>query len=41
MVQSGLTINKPVAEAGSFYDRIAGLYDMTFKLNGYGRSLDQ
>jgi ubiquinone/menaquinone biosynthesis C-methylase UbiE len=41
MVQSGLTINKPVEEAGSFYDRIAGLYDMTFKLNGYGRSLDQ
>src|SRR5215210_8097036 len=41
MVQSGLTINKPVAEAGSFYDRIAGLYDMTFKLNGYGRSLAQ
>jgi ubiquinone/menaquinone biosynthesis C-methylase UbiE len=41
MGQSELTINKPVAEAGSFYDRIAGLYDMTFKLNGYGRSLDQ
>jgi ubiquinone/menaquinone biosynthesis C-methylase UbiE len=41
MVQSGLTITKPVDEAGSFYDRIAGLYDMTFKLNGYGRSLDQ
>ncbi|HEX8774644.1 MAG TPA: class I SAM-dependent methyltransferase [Pyrinomonadaceae bacterium] len=41
MVQSGLTITKPLDEAGSFYDRIAGLYDMTFKLNGYGRSLDQ
>jgi ubiquinone/menaquinone biosynthesis C-methylase UbiE len=41
MVQSGLTITKPVAEAGSFYDRIAGLYEITFKLNGYGRSLDQ
>lgn len=42
MVQSGLTINKATeAEAGSFYDRIAGLYDITFKLNGYGRSLDQ
>lgn len=41
MVQSGLTITKPEAEAGSFYDRIAGLYDITFKLNGYGRSLDQ
>ncbi|HEV2912258.1 MAG TPA: class I SAM-dependent methyltransferase [Pyrinomonadaceae bacterium] len=41
MGQSELTITKHVAEAGSFYDRIAGLYDMTFKLNGYGRSLDQ
>ncbi|HEX8142446.1 MAG TPA: class I SAM-dependent methyltransferase [Pyrinomonadaceae bacterium] len=41
MVQSGLTITKPVEEAGTFYDRIAGLYDMTFKLNGYGRSLAQ
>lgn len=41
MVQSGLAITKPLDEAGSFYDRIAGLYDMTFKLNGYGRSLDQ
>lgn len=40
MVQSGLTITRPEAEAGSFYDRIAGLYDITFKLNGYGRSLD-
>src|SRR5262249_31682255 len=27
--------------AGSFYDKIAGVYDLTFKLNGYGRSLDQ
>ncbi len=26
--------------AGSFYDRIAGLYDVTFKFNGYGRSLE-
>ena len=28
-------------KTGSFYDRIAGLYDLTFKINGYGRSLDQ
>lgn len=28
------------AGAGSFYDRIAGLYNITFKFNGYGRSLD-
>src|SRR5438046_3992102 len=28
-------------KTGSFYDRIARLYDLTFKLNGYGRSLDQ
>jgi ubiquinone/menaquinone biosynthesis C-methylase UbiE len=27
--------------AGSFYDRIERFYDLTFKLNGYGRSLDQ
>jgi ubiquinone/menaquinone biosynthesis C-methylase UbiE len=26
---------------GSFYDRIAGLYDMTFKFNGYSRSLEK
>jgi ubiquinone/menaquinone biosynthesis C-methylase UbiE len=28
-----------VAKAGSFYDRIAGLYGLTFKFNGYQRSL--
>ena len=28
-------------KTGSFYDRIARLYDFTFKINGYGRSLDQ
>lgn len=28
-------------KTGSFYDRIARLYDFTFKVNGYGRSLDQ
>lgn len=28
-------------KTGSFYDRIAGLYDLSFKVNGYGRSLDQ
>lgn len=27
--------------AGSFYDRIAGVYDVTFKFNGYGRSLEK
>lgn len=29
------------ARAGSYYDRIARFYDLTFKVNGYGRSLDQ
>jgi ubiquinone/menaquinone biosynthesis C-methylase UbiE len=29
------------ARAGSFYDRIANLYNLTFKFNGYGRSLHQ
>ncbi len=27
--------------AGTFYDRIASLYDVTFKFNGYGRSLEK
>jgi ubiquinone/menaquinone biosynthesis C-methylase UbiE len=36
-----LTATKEEARAGSFYDRIAAVYDLTFKLNGYGRSLDQ
>ena len=36
-----LTATKNKARAGSYYDRIARLYDLTFKVNGYGRSLDQ
>jgi ubiquinone/menaquinone biosynthesis C-methylase UbiE len=36
-----LTATKNQARAGSYYDRIARLYDLTFKVNGYGRSLDQ
>lgn len=36
-----LTATKNEAKAGSYYDKIARLYDLTFKLNGYGRSLDQ
>jgi len=36
-----LTATENETRAGSFYDRIAGIYDLTFKLNGYGRSLDQ
>lgn len=36
-----LTATKKEARAGSYYDRIARLYDLTFKVNGYGRSLDQ
>jgi ubiquinone/menaquinone biosynthesis C-methylase UbiE len=36
-----LTATKDEARAGSYYDRIARFYDLTFKLNGYGRSLDQ
>ena len=41
MAEYVLTATKTEARAGSFYDRIAGLYDFTFKINGYGRSLDQ
>lgn len=40
-MEYALTATKTEARAGSFYDRIAGLYNLTFKLNGYGRSLDQ
>ncbi len=40
-MEYALTATKTEARAGTFYDRIAGLYDITFKLNGYGRSLDQ
>ena len=36
-----LTGTKTEAKAGSYYDKIASFYDLTFKLNGYGRSLDQ
>jgi ubiquinone/menaquinone biosynthesis C-methylase UbiE len=36
-----LTATKDEAPAGSYYDKIAAFYDLTFKLNGYGRSLDQ
>jgi len=40
-MEYALTATKTEAKAGSFYDKIARLYDLTFKLNGYGRSLDQ
>jgi ubiquinone/menaquinone biosynthesis C-methylase UbiE len=40
-MEYALTANKNEAPAGSYYDRIARFYDLTFKLNGYGRSLDQ
>lgn len=36
-----LTGTKTESRAGSYYDKIASIYDLTFKLNGYGRSLDQ
>jgi ubiquinone/menaquinone biosynthesis C-methylase UbiE len=40
-MEYALTATKNEARAGSYYDRIARFYDLTFKLNGYGRSLDQ
>jgi len=40
-MEYALTATKTKARAGSYYDRIARLYDLTFKLNGYGRALDQ
>jgi len=36
-----LTGTKTESPAGSYYDKIAAFYDLTFKLNGYGRSLDE
>src|SRR6185436_5615056 len=41
MAEYVLTATKNHARAGTFYDRIERFYDLTFKLNGYGRSLDQ
>ena len=40
-MEYALTATKTEARAGSYYDRIARLYEFTFKVNGYGRSLDQ
>ena len=40
-MEYALTATKDEAKAGSYYDRIARLYDLTFKVNGYGRSLDK
>src|SRR5215211_9331839 len=40
-MEYALTATKTEAPARSYYDRIARLYDLTFKVNGYGRSLDQ
>jgi ubiquinone/menaquinone biosynthesis C-methylase UbiE len=40
-MEYALTATKEEARAGSFYDKIARPYEFTFKLNGYGRSLDQ
>src|SRR5438552_6494219 len=41
MAEYVLTATKSEARAGSFYDRIERFYDLTFKVNGYGRSLNQ
>jgi ubiquinone/menaquinone biosynthesis C-methylase UbiE len=40
MVENIATATKHHASAGSLYDRIAKLYNITFKFNGYGRSLE-
>jgi ubiquinone/menaquinone biosynthesis C-methylase UbiE len=40
-MEYALTATKTEARAGSYYDRIARFYDLTFRINGYGRSLDQ
>jgi ubiquinone/menaquinone biosynthesis C-methylase UbiE len=40
-VQNVTTLSKTDTSAGTFYDQIAKFYNITFKFNGYGRSLDQ
>ena len=40
-MEYALTATKNEARAGSFYDKIARVYGFSFKVNGYGRSLDQ
>jgi len=39
-MQNQSALEAKSAGAGKFYDRIARLYDLTFKFNGYGRSLE-
>lgn len=41
MAEYVLRATKTQARAGSFYDRIERFYDLTFKVNGYGKSLDE
>src|SRR5918997_1710171 len=41
MAQNLATRGETEARPGSFYDKIASLYNLTFKFNGYGRSLHQ
>lgn len=40
-MQDAIARTKQEVEAGTFYDRVASLYNLTFKFNGYGRSLEQ
>lgn len=40
MVENVIASGRPGSRAGSFYDSISSLYNITFKFNGYGRSLD-
>lgn len=40
-MQNAITETRPKIEAGSFYDRVASLYNLSFKFNGYARSLEQ
>jgi ubiquinone/menaquinone biosynthesis C-methylase UbiE len=39
MPENNTSVNRSESKAGSFYDSIAGLYNLTFKFNGYQRSL--
>lgn len=41
MAQNSTITSLDDNHAGSLYDRIARLYDLTFKFNGYGRSLER
>jgi ubiquinone/menaquinone biosynthesis C-methylase UbiE len=41
MGKKAMMASSAAARTGTFYDRISDLYSLTFKVNGYGRSLEK